>query len=150
MNTPLEHILSTSRDTMQQLLETLQQEAKVLESNNIEELERITIEKMTITDAVEKNDKQRASFLLDHSLDPLNPGQWLTTDNLKTLWQEIKEVSADCQRQNQVNGLVINSNRRRVKAQLEIFNPSPSSLELVYSSSGETVNTSSSNKLAQV
>ena len=149
MNHSLEHILSTSRDTMQKLLDTLMLETEVLEKNDIEELERVTLEKLALTDAVETNEKQRASFLLEHSLNPLEPEQWINTGVLKTLWQEIKEISSKCQRQNQVNGLVINSNRRRVKAQLEILNASPS-LELIYSASGETVNPGNSKKLAQV
>ena len=144
----LETLLAFTRDKMQQLLNVLKNETSILEKNNIDELENITLEKMLLTEAIEANEQQRIRFLSEKALDPAEPKQWLNNNNLVLIWQEIKKASEQCQKQNLINGLVINSNRRRVQTQLEILNSAPAA-ELVYSSSGESVNQRNSNTLAR-
>ena len=144
----LESILTTTLDNMQQLLDVLLSETTVLEKNNVEELENITTKKIALTEQVEKNEYQRIHFLTTKSLNPAIPAEWLNNNKLISLWANIKEVSEKAQKQNQVNGLVINGNRRRVQTQLEILNASPPSAELVYSATGENVKQRSSNSIA--
>lgn len=145
----LETILIFSRDKMQQLLKLLQKEASVLEKNNIDELESITQEKMTLTEQIEKNEQQRIHFLSSKSLNAAEPAQWLTNNKLISIWREIKEFSEQAQKQNQVNGQVIFGNRRRLKTQLEILSTSAPAVELTYSASGKNVNQHNSNTLAR-
>ena len=144
----LETILAFTREKMQQLLHTLENEKSILEKNDIDELEKITLEKLTLTEQVEKNEKQRINFLSEKMLDPTEPSQWLSNNKLILTWQEIKKISEQCQKLNLVNGLVINGNRRKVQTQLEILNSAPAT-ELVYSSSGESVNQGNSTTLAR-
>jgi len=144
----LESILATTQDKMQQLLKVLKNEISVLEKNKIEEFEGITEEKITLTEQIEKNEQLRIQFLTSKSLNPNEPAQWLKNNKLNSLWSKIKELSEQAQKQNQINGLVINGNRRRVQTQIEILSASPPAAELVYSASGENIKQRNSNTLA--
>lgn len=146
----LERILTISLDKIQQLLKILQQETELLKENNISELENLTLNKINLTEQIEKNEKQRVNFLSEKSLNPNKPEQWLKTPNLVTLWNNIKHFAELSKNQNQINGLVINGNRNRIKTQIEIL--SRSSLppaDLVYSASGEGIKQRSTNTLAR-
>lgn len=144
----LDTILAFTQEKMQQLLHVLKNETLILEKNNIEELENITLEKTTLTEQIEKNEQQRIHFLTSNSLDPNEPTQWLENNKLITLWAEIKTLSEQAQKQNQINGIIINGNRRRVQTQIEIFSTSAPAAELIYSASGENIKQRNSNTLA--
>lgn len=144
----LENILSITQDKMLQLLEVLKKETLILEENNINELENITQKKITLTEQIEKNEQQRIHFLSTHSLNPDEPKQWLQGNKLISIWTKIKELSEQAQKQNQINGLVINGSRRRVQTKIEILTTSAPAVELTYSASGENINLRNSNTLA--
>jgi len=146
----LETILIATRDKMQKLLQLLNNETTVLKENNIEALENLTLEKISLTEQVEKNEQERVRFLTEKKLNPDEPKQWLKSNALLSIWDEIKKLSEQCQKQNQINGLVINGNRRRVQTQIEILSSSSPSVELVYSASGESINQRDSKTLAHV
>ena len=144
----LESILINTQDKMQQLLDVLLNETSALEKNTLEELESITEKKIALTEQVEKNEYQRIHFLTTKSLNPTIPAEWLDNNKLISLWEKIKDISEQAQKQNQINGLVINGNRRRIQTRLEILNASPPSAELVYSATGENIKQRSSNTIA--
>lgn len=144
----LESILTTTQDKMQQLLKILKNEISALERNKVEEFEDITQEKITLTEQIEKNEQLRIQFLTSKSLNPNEPTQWLQNNKLNSLWSKIKKLSEQAQKQNQINGLVINGNRRRVQTQIEILSASPPAAELIYSASGENIKQRNSNTLA--
>lgn len=144
----LETILRFTQDKMQQLLQVLLNETSVLKENNIDELEKITLEKITLTEQIEKNEQQRIHFLTTKSFNPNEPAQWLENNNLISIWAKIKTLSAQAQKQNQINGLVINGNRRRVQTKIEILSASSPAVELTYSASGENIKQRISNTLA--
>lgn len=145
----LESILTVAQDKMRQLLIVLKKETALLKENNIEELGSITLEKITLTEQIEKNEQQRIHFLTAQSLNANEPSQWLTNNKLISIWTEIKELSAQAQKQNQINGQVIYGNRRRIKTQIEILSTSAPAVELTYSASGENINQRDSNTLAR-
>ena len=144
----LENILINSQDKMQQLLDLLINETSLLKKNDIEELEAITQKKITITEQIEKNEQQRIHFLTIRSLNPNEPKQWLLDNKLISIWSKIKDLSEQAQKQNQINGLVINGNRRRVQTKIEILSTSAPAVELTYSASGENINQRNSKTLA--
>ena len=147
----LEQILLVSAEKMQQLLKLLHQETALLKKNNIDDLENLTHEKITLTEQIENNEQQRLQFLNEHSLDPNTPKQWLRSKRLVSIWDKIKDIAIESKRQNQINGLVINSNRNRIKTQIEILNTSSlPAADLVYSSSGESIKQRNLNSLARV
>ncbi|HFD32074.1 MAG TPA: flagellar protein FlgN [Gammaproteobacteria bacterium] len=144
----LELILLFTKSKMQQLLQTLMNEKEVLANNDIHHLEKITQEKTKLTDDIEKNEQQRINFLNAKALDPNEPSQWLVSKKLSAIWKEIKEISEKAQKQNQINGQVINGSRRRVKTKIEILSTATPSAELTYSSSGENISQRTSKTLA--
>ena len=146
----LETILTVTQEKMHELLQVLKNETLILEKNNIEELESITQEKITLTSIIEENEQQRIHFLTTKSLNPNEPEQWLQNNKLISIWNKIKSLSEQAQKQNQINGLVINGNRRRVQTQIEIFTTSSPAAELVYSASGKNIKQRNSNTLAHV
>ena len=146
----LETILTLTQDKMLHLLELLKSETLILEKNNIEELEKITLEKITITESIEKNEQQRVHFLNTKALNPNEPATWLSNNKLISIWSNIKKLSEQAQKQNQINGMVINGNRRRVQTKIEILNTSAPASELVYSASGENINQKNSKILGHV
>jgi len=146
----LDTILLFTQDKMKQLLDVLKLETHVLEKNNIEELESITQEKIQLTEQIEKSEQRRIAFIAEKALDPNEPQQWIKGEKLSTLWQKIKITSEQCQKQNMINGLIINGSRRRVQAQMNILNFASPNNELVYSATGTSVNPHSSKSLAHV
>jgi flagellar biosynthesis/type III secretory pathway chaperone len=146
----LASILTISIEKMQQLLQTLNQETELLKKNNIDELESITEKKTTITEQIEQNEQRRIHFLTSQSLNPENPEQWLNNNLLLTLWKKLKTVSTLAKTQNQINGLVINRNRNRIKSQIQILTTSSlPAADLVYSASGVSVPQRNSKTLAR-
>lgn len=146
----LEKILTFTQDKMLQLLQVLKKETSLLKDNNIDELGSITLEKITLTEQIEQNEQKRIDFLTAKSLNPNEPAQWLLDNKLISIWTEIKKLSEQAQKQNQINGLVINGNRRRVQTQIEILSASAPAVDLVYSASGENIKQRDSNTLAHV
>ncbi|MFK5913952.1 MAG: flagellar protein FlgN [Woeseiaceae bacterium] len=143
------NILSSTQDKVTQLLKLLLLETKMLEKNDIEALETITLKKVDITEQLEKSDQQRIAFLTSYSLNPDNPQQWLKTNEQKKIWQEIKTLSIKAQKQNQINGQVINGSRNRIQSQIQILNALPPSPELTYSAKGANIQQHTSNTLAR-
>lgn len=144
----LETILVTTQDNMQQLLKVLLNETVALEKNNIEEFTSINQQKTMLTEKVEQSEQMRVQFLTKNALNPNEPSQWIQSDKLNVLWTKIKELSTQAQKQNQINGLVINGNRRRVQTKIDILSANPPSSELTYSSSGENIKQRNSNTIA--
>ena len=146
----LETILTFTQDKMLHLLELLKSETLILEKNDVDELEKITLEKISITEEIEKNEAQRVNFLNEKALDPNEPATWLSNNKLISTWSNIKNLSEQAQKQNQINGIVINGNRRRVQTKIEILSTSSPASELVYSASGENINQKNSKILGHV
>ena len=145
----LENILADSAKKLQQLLQLLKIETEALKESNIDELESISQKKIVLTEQIENIEQQRIDFLIQKSLDPNKPKQWLKSKRLVSIWQEMKKIAIDSKKQNQVTGLVINGNRNRIKTQIEILNTSSlPAADLAYSSSGESISQRDSKTLA--
>ncbi len=146
----LETILISTKEKMQLLVELLKHESSVFKKNDIEELESITLKKISLTEQLEKNEQQRVQHLTTQSFNPNEPTQWLSNNKLISIWSEIKTLSEQAQKQNQINGMVIYGNRRRVQTQIEILSAATPAGELTYSASGENISQYQSNTLAHV
>lgn len=144
----LETILATIQDNMQQLLKVLLNETAALEKNSIEEFSSINQKKIMLTEKVEQSEQMRVQYLTKKTLNPNEPSQWIQGEKLNALWSKIKELSTQAQKQNQINGLVINGNRRRTQTKIDILSANPPSSELTYSSSGVNVKQRNSKTIA--
>lgn len=144
----LENILTMTQEKMLQLLNTLKKETQILKENNIDVLEELAQEKLQLTEDIEKSEKNRIRFLEAKSLNPNEPTQWLKTNKLLSIWENIKLLSEQAKKQNQINGIVINGNHHSIKTKINILSASLPSTELTYSSSGENINQRDSTTLA--
>ena len=115
---PLESILLFTHEKMQQLYQLLKSESEILRNNNIEELEDITLKKISLTEQIEKSELQRINFLSENSLNPNEPTQWLKNNKLISVWEKMKSISIKAQKQNQIKGQVIYGNRRRIQTKI--------------------------------
>lgn len=145
----LESILATTLDSMQRLLKVLLAETAALKKNKIEEFTTIAQEKTILTEQIEEGERMRIQYLTKKSLNPNEPSQWIQSDKLEALWSKIKETSTQAQKQNQINGLVINGSRRQTQTKIDILSASPPSSELIYSASGENIKQHNSNTIAR-
>lgn len=146
----LETILTSTYEKMDNLLQILKNEILVLKNEDVKELEDITLKKIALTEEIEKNEMIRVKFLNEKSLDPNEPRQWINNKKLISIWSNLKNISEQAQKQNQINGMVINGNRRRIQAKIEIFSTSSPASELTYSASGENINQNNSKIIAHV
>lgn len=146
----LETILTSTYEKMDNLLQVLKNEILVLKNEDVKELEDITLKKIALTEEIEKNEMIRVKFLNEKSLDPNEPRQWINNKKLISIWSNLKNISEQAQKQNQINGMVINGNRRRIQAKIEIFSTSSPASELIYSASGENINQNNSKIIAHV
>lgn len=146
----LETILIFAENKMQQLLQVLNRETSILEDNDLKELESITLEKISLSVQIEKNEQQRIHFLTAKLLNPSEPSQWLENNKLISLWLDIKKLSDKAQKQNQINGHIINGNRRRLQTQIEKLSASSPAAKLIYSAESKNIIQPDSNTLAHV
>jgi len=63
----------------------------------------------------------------------------LLLEPLKSSWMELKQLAQECQQQNQLNGMIINSNKNFVEQASAILQGKAPSSQLQYGSSGKTV-----------
>ncbi len=63
----------------------------------------------------------------------------LSTEPLKSLWKTLLRIAQACQKQNQINGSIINTTKRHVEQASTILNGLQPASELRYGRSGETV-----------
>ena len=146
----LETILIFAQNKMQQLLQVLNRETSIIEENNFGKLESITLEKISLSVQIEINEQQRIHFLTAKSLNPNEPVQWLQNNKMISLWHDIKKLSEKAQKQNQINGQIIDDNRRRLQTQIEILATSSPAAKLIYSAESKNSIHHDSNSLAHV
>ncbi len=146
----LDHILQHSQQKMQQLVQLLQQETEALRQNDIALLETIAPQKQQLAADIEAAEQQRVQHLQKRTLDPQQPRQWLKSKTEKACWKKLRQLAEQAHRQNQINGLVINGNRQRIQAQIEILCNAKPGNDLVYSANGKNIRQNDSNTLGQV
>ena len=135
---------------MQQLLQLLKSETELLKSNDIEALEKITSEKTKLAEKIERLEHQRIVVVKQQNADPAEPRQWLVTTTLQKQWKKLRNISEQAQRQNQINGLVINGRRNSIQTQIEILCNARPATDLVYSANGKNIKQDNSSTLARV
>ncbi len=145
----LEPVLEASIEAMQQLLQLLKYETEMLKNNDIEGLEKITGDKTRLAEKIERLEQQRIVVVKQQNADPAEPRQWLINATLQKQWQKLRNVSEQAQRQNQVNGLVINGRRNSIQTQIEILCNARPATDLVYSANGKNIKQDNSSTLAR-
>ena len=134
---------------LQQLLVALNKEHKALVDKNIDSIQSISEEKIVLMEHLEDLDKERRNLLDNAGLDITSTGvgDFIQNSNsprapqIKALWNEISNISKQCDKQNNINGIIIESNKRHTENALSILQGKPQNTEL-YSKNGESIKSS--------
>lgn len=137
------------------LQETLQTEYRALSDNDRQGIEQAARDKSRLTALLDDLEQERVSLLREAGLDLDRSGvmaylsrhQQREANPVATLWQEIEQLSRECEQQNRINGIIIEHNRKRTETALNILQGQTGTTEL-YSSSGNTVSSSSRQSIA--
>jgi len=73
----------------------------------------------------------------------------LSAEPLQSLWQQLQTLALDCQKQNQINGVIIHSTKNFVEQASAILHGKLPATELQYGSSGKTVNQNQARSIAK-
>ncbi|MGM0679732.1 MAG: flagella synthesis protein FlgN [Pseudomonadota bacterium] len=137
------------------LQETLQAEYQALSDNDRQGIEQAARDKSRLTALLDDLEQERVTLLREAGLDLDRSGvmaylgrqQNNSADPLAGVWQEIEQLSRECEQQNRINGIIIEQNRKRTETALNILQGQSGNTEL-YSSSGNAVSASNRQSIA--
>ena len=137
------------------LQETLQAEYQALSDNDRQGIEQAARDKSRLTAMLDDLEQERVALLREAGLDLDRSGvmaylgrhQNSSPDPVARTWQEIEQLSRECEQQNRLNGIIIEHNRKRTETALNILQGQSGNTEL-YSSSGNAVSSSSRQSIA--
>jgi len=114
------------------LLSTLHEEFTVLKNlAPPEEIINLATQKEALLSAIDETSAHRIAVLPDTAPE-------LLTEPLNSLWKNLLEIATACQKQNQINGIIINANQRHIEQATIILSGIQPEMELRYDSLGET------------
>ncbi len=133
---------------LEQLQQALKNEYQALSDNNMPAIETIAREKTVLMDSLEDLDKERRNILSSAGLNLRATGieDFLQNDNsgqaaeLKTTWTKIADLTRQCEKQNNINGIIIENNKQHTENALSILQGKQQGTEL-YSRQGKSIKT---------
>lgn len=127
------NILKNEISAVNFLLTILQEEFDALNNQaSPEEILNLAARKEVMLTTIEELSNNRVVLL------PISDPE-LLTEPCNSLWKKLLEAAGACQKQNQVNGAIINTTRRHAEQATNILNGIQPATELHYDSSGETI-----------
>ncbi|GMR19915.1 MAG: hypothetical protein BMS9Abin36_0510 [Gammaproteobacteria bacterium] len=142
----INNILIQEVDTLTTLLSLLQKESTSLSENNLEAVASIADNKKKILSTLELLERKRISSFssqgkqanqheFEEYIDQHNED---TQGQLANNWQQVESLGVQCQRQNLINGNVIECNRQATEQILSLLRGSENG-DLTYGPSGRTI-----------
>ncbi len=143
-------LLEDIKSYLEQLFHALENEYKALLENDIQVIESIAQEKIILMEHLEDLNKERRTLLEAAGLNLNISGveDFLNNDTindaivdkpkLKTLWAAVSTLSKQCEKQNNINGIVIENNKRHTENALNVLQGKQQSAEL-YSNKGQSI-----------
>jgi len=137
-----------------QLLNALNKEHQSLSNGDIQSIESIAREKIILMEHLEDLNKERRILLEAAGLDLSSSGieDFFLNNNsprapqMKTCWTEISNLTNQCEKQNNINGIIIENNRRHSENALSILQGKQQGTEY-YSNKGAPIKTSKNQTL---
>jgi flagellar biosynthesis/type III secretory pathway chaperone len=141
-----------------QLIEALRREHQALSANNIDRLNEAVAQKAGLVAAMEDCDRDRTALLraagfdadrtaIDRLLDRYDPQR---RSGIPRAWTRLLEIGADCQRQNLINGIIIQAGQQHTRQALAILRGQPAVAGGEYGPEGQRHSAPSSHPLAKV
>jgi len=142
-------LLEDIRSYLEQLFNALESEYTALSDNDIQAIQSIAKEKVILMEQLEDLNKERRILLEEAGLnlssngidDFFNSKTLPKNPKLQKLWSSISSLTKQCEKQNNINGIIIENNKRHTKDALSILQGKQKSTEL-YTNKGQTINTS--------
>ena len=135
------------------LLEALHSENQALCSNDFATVEQLTPLKQQIIEALSTLEQQRESLLRQagFSNDKSGMTKFITQcdENIEQDWQILLDIVSECNRQNEINGIMINTASRQTSSALSILKGQLPGENIHYGSKGEALPNTTSNPLAK-
>ncbi|VAW97415.1 hypothetical protein MNBD_GAMMA23-920 [hydrothermal vent metagenome] len=139
-------LLEDIANYLEQLFHALENEYTALSNNDLQAIESIAQEKTILMEQLEDLNKERHTLLEAAGLnlsengidDFLNSSTLADNPVLKTLWGNISSLSKQCEKQNNINGIIIENNKRHTENALSILQGKQQTTEL-YSSKGQSI-----------
>ena len=154
--TSLTPVLHDIADHLDELAQVLHGEFDALTNNDMEAIQQAADAKSRLTDLLNDLENERTTLLRSAGLDLNKTGVMAylmrhdsgQPSELTALWQKIEQLTRSCEKQNKINGVIIEKNRRRTEAAMNILRGQPTDNEL-YSSAGSKVTNRQQQSLAK-
>jgi len=154
-------MLSVLRETLQlaeSLHASLEREQQALYDNDLESIEQIAAAKAELAASIEALERRRAELVSQAGFPTHANGMAAYLGHLEqgpegtrtvtAQWQTLQGVLRQCDRQNQINGIMLEKNRRRAEALLRLLRGDADTPQL-YSEAGKAVSDKRGQHLAQ-
>ncbi len=149
-------ILQDITEHLTQLVHTLESEHLALVDNDLDAIIQAASDKNCLFELLEDLEKERHALLLAAGLDFDRNGIMAylqrktsqTRNETGALWQQIETLTHQCRRQNQINGIMLEKNRRRTEKALAILK-GQTPQTATYTATGETCHTQPRHSLAK-
>lgn len=133
---------------LKQLLNALNSEHQALSKNNFQSIDIIAKEKIVLMEQLEDLNKERLDLLNAAGFDASTESveEFLKKTNsprtplVQSSWKEISNLTDKCEKQNDINGIVIENNRQHTENALSILQGKQQSTEL-YTNKGAPIKT---------
>ena len=140
-----------------QLLGILQSENQALSSNDHDAIRRLIPDKQQAIDTMGSLAQQRQSLLKNAGFSEDKKGMeafirqcgLMSRDLLEQYWRQLGTAASGCQRQNEINGIIISASSRYTKNALSILKGQRPGNELHYGPNGEKISTANSTTFAK-
>jgi len=154
-NTTIENkitpLLEDITNYLEQLFHVLETEYKALSDSDLTAIQTVAQEKVLLMEQLEDLNKDRRMLLESAGLnlaatginDLFNSSTITNKPKLKTLWDSISTLSKKCEQQNNINGIIIDNNKRHTENALSVLQGqgNQQTTEL-YSNKGQSIKTS--------
>ena len=149
-------LLRDIAEHLTQLEQTLENENAALLDNDLDRILHAATDKNRLFEFLEDLEKERHTLLLAAGLDFDSSGIMAylqrepspVNDETAAIWQQIETLTRQCRKQNQINGIILEKNRRRTEKALAILK-GQSSQVATYTASGEACRSQSRHSLAK-
>ncbi len=149
-------ILRDISDHLVQLAATLESEYNALADNDLDTIIQAANDKNRLFEFLEDLEKERHALLLAAGLDfdsngimaYLQRGTSQIKNETAAIWQQIETLTHQCRKQNQINGIMLEKNRRRTEKALAILKGQTPQIA-TYTANGETCHSQQCHSLAK-
>jgi len=149
-------LLQDIAEHLAQLDRTLENEHTALIENDLNNIVQAANDKIYLFEILEDLEKERHALLLAAGLDfdsngimaYLQRNTSQARNESAAIWQQIEDLTHRCRRQNQINGIILEKNRRRTEKALAILKGQTPQVT-TYTANGETCQRQSQHTLAK-